>query len=280
MEVLQFFLGWTLIILAAAAPIVAPIILIMLFFGGAVALVKGVMAGKPGLIAAAFVLLAVAAVGTYYYLRWNGLQGEISSRTETHFVAGAITPEMLARPRHWHGRFPSGASARDVTEQLLLIGKIDSLVGDRRYLPLRAEKPVPNPGYWDETFRLRVKDADCLKAALESGSNMDACFEVEPLDQLPKEPHFGFGLRTRVPHYTEWIYFHSGETTVKLASCTVIIDRPKLPTIHQINQIAQATEMMRTGKLRAGSMDPFDKKEFDEMRKCRVELLRQFAARI
>lgn len=279
MEVLQFLLGWSLIILAAAAPVIAPIILIMLFFGGAIALVKGVSTGQPGLIAAAFVLLAAAAVGTYYYLRWNGLEGEISSRTETHFVAGAMTPEMLARPRHWHGSFPSGASGRDVTEQLLLTGKIDSLVGDRRYLPLKAERPAPNPGYWDETFRLRVKDADCLKAALASSSSMDACFEIEPLGQLPKEPHFGSGHRTG-PHSTEWIYFHSGERMVKLASCTVIIDRPKLPTIHQVNQIAQATEMLRTGKLRAGGMDPFDRKEFDEMRKCRVELLRQFAARL
>jgi hypothetical protein len=279
MEEITFLLGWMMVILLLAAPILVPFIIVKLFFGGVIAFVKGIASGQLGNIFLAVLMLAAAAGATIAYMRWNGFGTKVKAHTDISFVEGVLSPEMLVRPRAWHGRFPHGAYASDVLEHLMLPGKIDTMVGDRRYLPLQEEKQAPYPQYWDETFRLKLTNPNCLRSLIGTAAKMDECFASELLESNPNETHFGFGMATNEPA-SETLYYYSGSSFIQIAKCTVTVERPILPTLYQVLDVFRATEFLRTGKLRVGKMSPHDKKEFDEMRKCRVKLLRQFATMI
>ncbi len=280
MELLKFILGWMLIILLMATPILVPLIVIQLFFGGIASFMKGLVSGQIWSVVLAVAMLAVAVGVGVCYMRWTGIGQEVKARSTIGFIEGAITPEMLARPRAWHGRFATGPYAAEVVEHLMLTGKIDTLVGDRRFLPLKRETPAPSPNYWDETYRLKLKNAECFRRLIGTSNAKDQCFEIERIEALPREPHFSFMAGPRASQKSEYLVYRSGAQEVKIATCTVEVDRPLLPSPQQYLDIFRAQDAIRTGKMRVGRLSAHDKKEFEELRECRVELLRQFAAMI
>lgn len=276
MELLKVIAGWALIILIGVSPVLIPVIVIHLFFGGIISFVKGIIGGQIASIVAGIAFLALGVASVLAYRNWTGANQEIRVHSKIEFANngpnGTITPAMLERPRNYHIHFASGPFATEVVEILMSQHKIDALVGDRRTLPLKREKTSPYPNYWDETFRLRLKSTECALQRIANGQSLDMCFEAEKLTKLPKEAHFGFSKRFSSKGQVQELFFWADGKATTLATCTAWADRPLLPSPANLFKRLNSPSEVRVGK-----MDPYTSKELDEMRKCQVKLLQQFA---